>query len=175
MIDSRRGRSSEVFFPAVDTIRKPEKLIIRRYNRRKLSCAPASRESTELSVTFTIHQVNLIRLFQAEVSVSPPRPVPISNELSRPRVYVLSIFPLVHLIELIRGESIYRMHVDRDEHNISIRKVSLSFSRLPFFFMHVCAHFFFSYVCVYIYFSNDQPRSLLTDDSHAEFQPARET
>lgn len=53
---------------------------------------------------------------------------------TRLRVIDLSLGPL---IELIRGESIYRMHVDRDEHNISIRKVSLSFSRLPFFFTPV--------------------------------------
>lgn len=66
---------------------------------------------------------------------------------TRLRVIDLSLGPL---IELIRGESIYRMHVDRDEHNIFqfekfhyLFLVSLSFLCVwcvvyTFFFTRVC-------------------------------------
>lgn len=135
------------FFPSADNASRSvwktgKTRIVRENNRRKLSCALASRESTEIERLYARSiRVILIRLF-------PTDSVFLRRALCRFRMnsHVHASTCCRSFLWSIdrtytRREHIYRMHLDRDGHNISISEVSLSFFSSPFlFYMYTYMH-----------------------------------
>lgn len=130
----------EGFFPLplraryVATIRKPEKLIIRDIIGENYRAYSHPHKSAELNAQ-PLRSIKSIWLdCFISISVSPPRPVPISNGNSHVRVCVLLIFSLVHWSNLYEE----RAYI---EHAFRPRRVGISqferFHYLPLFSLSI--------------------------------------